>query len=156
MLVGDKLYETNERISRPHSIIDQLETEVEFPDIRWLVNNEKIGLEEVLKLRDNTKSFRNWLQDESERDRNAVIAYHHEVAKESGWIGGLGASGTGAAVGGATGGPAGAIAGAFIGTTVGESMKYLLDLAFRLNEAWRPVVFGNWARERINKILEQK
>jgi hypothetical protein len=158
-LVGDKLCESGERLDRPQEIVEQLEAEVEFPDIRQLVNSGRIGLGEVLEFRRRSRRFRRWLQDESERDRNAIIAYHHEVAQESGWVkvgrkalalfGILGGAAVAAAVGGGIAGVPGAIAGAGIEA----GLVYVFDLASRLDEDWQPVVFGNWARDRIRKEL---
>ena len=166
MLVGDKLYESNERIIRPHSIIDQLVTEVEFPNIRHLINSGQIGLNEVLELRKKAELFRRWLQDESGRDRNAIIAYHTEVAKASGWIrgarkvirlfGSIGAPVLGAAAGATISGANGAIIGTVVGASVSEGMKFIIDLASKMNEDWRPVVFGNWVQDRISRILTKQ
>jgi hypothetical protein len=158
-LIGDKLYETGERLNRTERIVDQLVAEVEFPDVRQLVNDEKIGLSKVLLLRKKSRRFRQWLQDESERDRNALVAYHTEVAKESGWtragwralalFGILG----GAAVAGAIGGAVAGVRGAIIGAGAEAGLVYVFDLASKLNVDWRPVVFGSWARDRIRKQL---
>ncbi|MEM7249308.1 MAG: hypothetical protein AAF533_28605 [Acidobacteriota bacterium] len=149
-LVGDKLYEAD-RLLRPTSIIESLQEEVDFPDIQRFVNEERLRLGDVLALRKKAGKFREWLQTESERDRNAIIAYHHEVAKESSTtsvgrkalrlFGVLG----GAAVGAATGGMPGAVAGA--------GVNYLASLAAGLREDWRPVVFGDWLRARIERVL---
>jgi len=166
VLVGDKLYESNERITSPHSIIDQLVAEVEYPDIRKLVNRGKIGLNEVLELRNKAVRFREWLQNESERDRNAIIAYHNEVAKESGWtrgarktfslFGSIGAPVIGAAAGGVVSGTSGAVIGALVASGVAEGMKYVIGLASKLNEDWKPVVFGNWVQDRIRSIIRPR
>lgn len=161
-LVGDKLYESNTQLTHSHSIIEQLKTEVEFPDIRQLVNSGQIDLKTVLEFRQKGHRFRKWLQQESDRDRNALIAYHNEVAKEAGWIKGsrkaLGLFGilSGAAIGAAVGtivaGPPGQIAGA----VAGSGVTYMIELASKLNEEWRPVVFGNWAQDRIQKEIRNK
>jgi len=166
VLVGDKLYESNERITSPHSIIDQLIAEVEYPDIRKLVNRGKIGLNEVLELRNKAVRFREWLQNESERDRNAIIAYHNEVAKEAGWtrgarktfslFGSIGAPVIGAAAGGVVSGTNGAVIGALVTSSVAKGMEYVIDLASKLNEDWKPVVFGNWAQDRIRSIISPR
>jgi len=163
MLVGDKLYESNERITGPHSIIDQLVAEVEYPDIRKLVNRGIIGLNEVLEFRNKAVRFRGWLQNESERDRNAIIAYHNEVAKESGWtrgarktfslFGSIGAPVIGAAAGGGVSGTSGAVIGTLAAGGVAEGIKYVIDLASKLSEDWKPVVFGNWVQDRIGSII---
>ena len=161
-LIGDKLYESGQRLSRPEHIIDQLVAEVEFPDIRRLVNEEHIGLHEVLLFRRKGHRFRNWLQNESERDRNAIIAYHTETAKESGWSGAgrralalFGVLGS-AAVAGAVGGAVAGVPGAVAGAGVEAGLVYVFDVASKLNTEWRPLVFGNWARDRIRKELDRK
>ena len=106
-----------------------------------------------LYLRKKAKKFRTWLQEESDRDRDAIIAYHNEVAKESGFtnvsrkalnlFGVLG----GAAIGASVGGPVGAV--------VGSGAGYVLDIASKLGADWKPVVFGNWYRDRIEKVLKR-
>src|SRR5690606_25376929 len=79
-LVGDKLYESQVKALKTENLIHQLNTEVEFPDIRRLVNQRKIGLDSILEIRKKSRKFREWLQQENDRDRNAIIAYHNEVA----------------------------------------------------------------------------
>ena len=160
-LAGDKLYECGERLTGPHKIIESLSAEVEFPNIQQLVNSGQIGLKEVLEFRNKGARFRKWLQDESERDRNAIIAYHNEVARDSGWdirnrkplrlFGKLGAAAGGAAIGGAVAG----IPGTMIGALVGEGIKYTIDVACKLSEDWRPVVFGKWMEDKIRKTLSR-
>lgn len=158
-LVGDKLYESSERLNCSKEIVEQLEAEVEFPDIRQLVNGGQIGLREVLELRQKGRRFREWLQDESDRDRNAIIAYHVEVLQESNWTRAgrkaLGLFGilSSTAVATAIGGHIAGIPGAVVGTLAETGLLYVFDVASKLNEDWRPVVFGNWARDRISKKL---
>lgn len=157
MLVGDKLFESS-LLCKPQDIITKLIIEVEFPNIRNLVNNGILPFEEFLKFRKKAKLFRNWLQTESERDRNAIIAYHHEVAKESGF---RELSRKGLEMFGAIGGGAlGAIVGSAIGKNPGEaallgaSVGYLAQIATKMEkQEWKPVVFGNWMNDRIAKLL---
>lgn len=161
-LVGDKLYESSHCLDRPKNIIHQLVSQVAFPDIRSLTNSGEFGLQEILVWRKKARRFRNWLQEESERDRNAIIAYHNEVAKQGGWeqvarktlrlFGVLGAAVAGAGVGGAVAG----IPGAMVGAGVAEGAKYLVELAAKLNEDWCPVVFGKWAEDRIRKLTDER
>lgn len=161
-LVGDKLFESNNAISKTHNVIEQLTNEVEFPDIRSLVNAGQLKLSDILKIRKKAKTFRTWLQDESERDRNAIIAYHHEVAKELGIIsagrktlnlfGVLGSGALGAFIGTTMAGPPGAAIGGAAGTATG----YLFDIASKIGEDWKPVVFGNWVKNRIAEITKEK
>jgi hypothetical protein len=138
----------------------ELNHEVEFPNIRKLVNDGKLNLEEILKIRKGAKKFRNWLQTESERDRNAIIAYHNEVAKEVGIIS-LGRKTL--RMFGILGIP---IAEAFITKaypetalvtgSVSAGAAYLIDVASKIGEDWKPVVFGNWVRDRIEKVLKEQ
>ena len=162
LLVGDKLYESGQRLTRSQEFVEQLEAEVEFPNVRELVNSQQIGLREVLEIRQKGGRFRKWLQDESERDRNAIIAYHNEVAKESGWIKagrrGLKLFGV---LGGATAGVAvrqyvPGVEGVLAAAAAGAGIKYVTDLASKINENWRPVVFGNWASGRIKKWMSKQ
>jgi hypothetical protein len=157
-LVGDKLAETDARATKPQAVIDQLIHEVEFPDVRLLVNDEKLELKDVLDLRKRSQKFRNWLQDERQRDRNAILAYHHEVARDSGLVqaaretlrifGVLGSISAAAAVPSSAG-----LLGA-IGVGVGaEGLRFLTELIAQRNEGWKPVVFGDWARDRIDRIV---
>lgn len=161
-LIGDKLYESSRGIDKSHTIIQELKERVEFPDIRQLANKGSIGLDDVLKIRGKAQKFRNWLQEESDRDRDAIIAYHHEVANESGIIktgrkvlnmfGVIG----GAAIGAALGDPASGLKSIAIGGMVGGATSYICDIASKLGADWKPVVFGNWAKERIEKVLKDE
>ncbi|MGB7922634.1 MAG: hypothetical protein WCF57_05260 [Pyrinomonadaceae bacterium] len=166
-IVGDKLYEASRTLSKTpakaQGVIDQLEIEVEFPDVRRLVNEGKLKFEDVLKLRKKAKKFRHWLQKEADRDRNALYAYHFEVAKEAGLtragrkmlrlFGLLGGPAVGTAAATAMG--QNPIAGAVAGTAAAEGLKYLFDLGSKLGEEWKPVVFGNWYKARIEKLLDE-
>jgi len=162
VLIGDKLYETSEIISKSHKIVEELQEKVEFPDLRQLVNSGKLGLDEILKIRKKSQRFRSWLQEESDRDRDAIIAYHHEVAKASGFtkvgrktlnlFGVVGGGAAGSMVGSAISGPVGAALGGASGSAIG----YLLDIASKLGADWRPMVFGNWYKDRIEKVLDKK
>jgi len=159
-LVGDKLYESHLRNTKTKETIGELNQEVEFPNIRKLVNEGKLGLKDVLRIRKEAKRFRNWLQSESERDRNAIVAYHNEVAKETGIIS-LGRKTL--RVFGLLGIP---VAEAFIAQSYPETalitgsisagIIYLIDVASKMGEDWKPVVFGHWVRDRIEKILKEQ
>jgi len=39
----------------------------------------------VLQIRDKSRKFREWLQSGADRDRDAIIAYHTEVSRASGF-----------------------------------------------------------------------
>ena len=150
--MGTKLSEVNERFLRAEGIVDTLKAEVDFPNIRDLVNSGVLDFSDVLVLREKAVKFRRWLQDESDRDRNALIAYHHEIAKDAGLV----------KFGRHTLRLFGAVAGAAIGATalpstpeigagLGGAVSYLADLASKLRQDWKPVVFGNWARDMIDR-----
>jgi len=161
-LVGDKLYEVDVKMNRTSKVIEKLKVVVEFPDIRRLVNEKRVTFVEVLKLRKRANRFRNWLQDESERDRDAIIAYHHEVAKEAGLVnlgrktlrlmGVLGPSALSGALGTVVSGPE---IGAVVGLAAG-GLGFLADIGSRMGEEWKPVVFGRWMNKRIQSLLGSK
>jgi hypothetical protein len=160
-LVGDKLYESHLRNTKIKETIDELNHEVEFPNIRKLVNDGKLDLNEILRIRKQAKRFRDWLQTESERDRNAIIAYHNEVGQELGIVkfgrkslrlfGILGFPMAEAYVSQNYPGVEPAIVAA--GASAG--LAFVLDVASRIGENWKPVVFGNWVRARIEKVLKE-
>lgn len=159
-LVGDKLYESQLRNTKIKENIEQLNQEVEFPNIRKLVNDGNLDLQEILRIRKKAKRFRNWLQNESDRDQNAIIAYHNEVAKDAGIVS-MGRKTL--RMFGILGIP---IATAFaiktfpeaalITGSISAGAKYLVDVASKIGENWRPVVFGNWVRDRIEKVLKEE
>jgi hypothetical protein len=161
VVVGDKLYEAGKATVKTKDLVTRFKASVEFPDIRRLVNNGDLGFNDVLKVRRKAKPFRGWLQAEADRDRDAMIAYHQEVARESGLVrtgrkslqifGWIGAPALGAALGTEIGGPLGAA----VGAGLGGGANYVLDLASRFGAGWRPVVFGNWFKERIAKCLKE-
>jgi len=158
-LVGDKLYESNLKNTKIKENISQLNQEVEFPNIRKLVNEGKLGFSEILKIRKKAKRFRDWLQSESDRDRNAIIAYHNEVAREAEIVS-LGRKTL--RMFGILGIP---LAEAFIAQaypdtaivtgSISAGAVYLTDVASKIGEDWKPVVFGNWVRDRIEKVLKE-
>jgi hypothetical protein len=161
-LIGDKLYESGIKTNRIQQIIERLDLEVEFPDLRSLVNQGILKFDDIQLLRRKGKLFRRWLQTEGERDRNAIIAYHNEVSKETGLFkygrrsleifGVIG----GAALGGYIGEIKTGISGALIGSALGAGSEYLLGVASKLGDSWRPVVFGNWMKEKIEKIISER
>lgn len=154
-LVEQKLNEAGASEQYIRSILGELIGEVEFPDVRTMINRGEIGIDEVLHLRERAKRFRLWLQEEAERDRNALFAYHNEVARESGWIktgrrslrlfGAICGSATPAIVGAVVAG----VGGAVIGGLAGKAAEYISDLVAKIGEGWRPIVFGRWASEYL-------
>jgi hypothetical protein len=162
ILVGDKLYESAYSVYKTSSIIQELRAEVEFPDVRRLVNENKLKLGDILTIRSKATKFRKWLQAEGERDRNAIIAYHNEVARELGIIsygkkalelfGIIGGSAIGAYIGEVVSGHIGVPLGAGAGSTV----AYLLGIGSKIGSDWKPVVFGKWMSDRIAKLVEER
>ena len=166
-VVGDKLYEASRSTVKTRAFIETLQVEVAFPDLRKLVNRDHIDFKEVLKIRRKAKKFRAWLQSESDRDRNALIAYHHEVAKESGFIKN---SRKFLELFGAISGIVAPtlikttlqknpsfdpVTGALVGAAVGKASNYILDLAAKREKDWQPIAFGNWYVERITDLLDK-
>ncbi len=164
-LAGDKLLETAARTGNIENLIDQLIAEVEFPNIRDLVNSGDLGPAEVLTIRNKATRFRTWLQEEAEKDRNSIIAYHQEVAKDSGLanagrkvlsiLGPTGGALAGAAVTHSLDLPEGSIWAPGIGAAVGSRLQFLFDLASTFGTGWKPAVFGQWSIERINRYLKK-
>jgi hypothetical protein len=161
MLVGDKLYESTQRVAKAGTIIEDLKAEVEFPDVRALVNDGMLDLQEILRIRKKARKFREWIQQESERDRNAIIAYHNEIAREINLVkagrkalsifGVIGGGAAGSVVGSFIAGPHGAAMGGAAGSAIG----YLADIVSKIGSDWKPVVFGSWLRQRIEKIVKE-
>lgn len=158
-LVGDKLWESYSKTDHTAGLIGELVERVEFPDIHALVNQDRIPLSAVLEIRKRGNRFRTWLQDEADRDRDAIIAYHQEVATESGFdnidrktlklFGLLGGSAVGAAVGAAFG-PDQALVGALANGAASAALTSLVtDLVAKLGAGWKPVVFGDWMKGRV-------
>ena len=151
------------RRTTPHQVVETLEAQTDFPDVRQLVNSGQLSFGDVLKIRNHARRFREWLQTQAERDRDALLAYHHEVAHASGFartagktlrlFGTLAAAGVGAAAGAAAAGPPGAAVGVAAGgvaaKAVEEGVKFVFDVAGKLDEDWKPVVFGDWMRTYV-------
>jgi hypothetical protein len=156
-LVGNKLSEANSNKTGIHRILDSLNQEIEYPDLRLLVNNGKMSIQEILQIRKKAKRFRNWLQTETDRDRNAIIAYHTELAKESGLLGNtrkvLNIFGfiSGATAESVIASHMGGVEGQVIGATVGGGIAYLANLSSKIGADWKPVVFGKWLEKKVEK-----
>lgn len=141
---------------------------VEFPDIRRYVNEDKIDFPHVLEIRKKAKRFRQWLQSEGDRQRDIMIAYLSEVAQASGFskvarrtlklFGVLGGAAIGAKITGnpSVGAALGGAGGAMLGKGAGEAVKYIFELGSNLGVGWKPRVFGDWYRDRIEKLLEEQ
>lgn len=154
-ITGDKLYEDSSRAQNVKGLIDKLSLEVEFPIIRHMVNKNQLRLGQVLQIRKKSKRFRDWVQMESEKDRNSIVAYHNELAKDQGFLEKgkrvleiFGAVGS-AAVGTAIIPKVGEVAGTAVGSALGIASQY----ATGLMQGWKPYVFGDWYKERIKNYL---
>ena len=160
IVTGDKLYETGFRVLKTNSIVDTLQKAVEFPNVRNLVNEAKLNLDDVLLIRNNAGKFRNWLQMEGERDRDALIAYHNEVAKDSGFtkinrsVLNIFGIMSGAVIGSVVESKMPGLSGAAIGATAAVGTEYLFDIARKINQDWKPIVFGDWMKNRIEFLLD--
>lgn len=162
VLIGDKLYESTERVAKAGALIEELKEKVEFPDIRALVNDGKLSFKEILRIRKKARKFRDWLQSEAERDRDAIIAYHNETAHELGFVsagrkalsmfGVIGGGAAGSLIGTTIAGPLGAA----IGGAAGSATGYLAEIVSKIGADWKPVVFGKWFRQRIEKFTKKQ
>jgi hypothetical protein len=169
-LVGDKLYEAGETALKSkiktRNVVDELEARVEFPDLRRYVNLDKIDFPQILEIRKKSKKFREWLQKEAGHDRDAIVAYHKEVAMASGFtnigrtslrlFGVFGGAAVGASVGAALGNMTGAAGGSVLGAAAGKGITYLAELAASIGEKWQPVVFGDWYSAKIATVLKEE
>lgn len=156
-LTRNKLVEASEQNGRVHDIIQELKFEVEFPDVRRLVNSGDLQLDRVLEIRRKSGRFRSWLQQEGDKDRNALMAYHTEVAESSGFrkagVRALKVFGHASAVSV----PAyafvtkdGSLGSAFAIAGAAEGAALFLDVVEeKLAHEWRPAVFGNWAKKKL-------
>ncbi len=179
-IIGDKLFEIDElqvETLKRQNIIGSIEQTADFPDIYELINQNEIEFDAVLKLRAGGKRFREWLQHTSGgEDWKIWTAYHNETAKEAGFtrnvrkaikmFGVLAAAVAGAAAGVATkkltgddtqavgAASASAVVGkALIETTANKVAGKLFDYGAELGTDWRPKCFGDWSKEKIEKIL---
>lgn len=157
-VVGNKLEEAEEKINKAENVIDELKARVEFPDIRSLVNNGSLSIEEIFNIRIHADKFRTWLQQEGERDRDAIIAYHNEVTKASGIRKRV--SSTLKVFGVISGGLASPVYQAvtkdlsltsnIIAGGAGLALGgFLNNVASSISKDWRPVVFGEWIKKEI-------
>ena len=166
VLVGDKLYEAARSI-RLEKNLQELKERVAFPDVRDLVNRGHIKLEHILIWRKKAERFREWLQTESERDRDAIFAYHNEIGRDIGfgrgakWLlklfGILSAPAVGGIVGAAVDHVQGRPPGqnTYLGLTAGALVSSKVE---KLTDPppWKPVVFGDWLRGRIENLLDER
>jgi hypothetical protein len=162
-VVGNKLYEAEEKINKTENIISELEERVEFPDVRAGVNSGTLTVEDILNLRIHANKFREWLQQEGDRDRDAFYAYHNEVTKASGitkqvstilkLFGNLTSSIGAAAYPVVTkdSSPENillAAGGAYLTGT------FLKNVADSIGKEWKPVVFGEYIKKHVSQRLK--
>ena len=156
-LVCDKLFES---IRAPGTsateIVHQLEAKVDFPRIGPLVESGRIGFGDVLSIRKEAQRFREWLQSEADKDRDAVVAYHEEIGKSTG-LNKFGKSALTVSIAAAIASipDAPPILGASLGAIGSEGVQWLAEIARRNRDGWRPAVFGRWYADRIEALRRQ-
>lgn len=167
-VVGNKLYEITEvEIARPNkisNIIEGLEAKVEFPDLQKMVNEDRVDFEKVLEIRDKAQKFRTWLQSESDRDRDAIIAYHTETAKAAGFAGiskrALKIFGVISSLGVSLGVEAALGSDHLVAKEIAKNAGVkLVESVFnygsnKIGQDWKPVCFGNWYKAEIQRVLD--
>jgi len=160
VLVGRKLVEVGRRDAKVPEILYELQTEVDLPDIRLLVNEGRLGFAEVIEIRHKAARFRQWLQERGEKDSSALIAYANETAKASGLarvagstiqILGYGATIVPSAVFAYL--TNGAMPDVALAVNIGAptSGLFLAGLGEKLKGSWRPIVFGSYLKRRLDK-----
>ena len=161
-LIGDKLLEIVTLSAKTYEVVEELQRRVEFPDIRALVNEGILNAAEYLLIRKRASRFRQWLQSEGERDRDAILAYHNEVVAQSGLAQAVhrgvhlfavvGSAVAGAKVAAAIG--QNEQVGLMAGAASGEALKYLADTHLAIaSKGWRPIFFGDWLRAEVGSIV---
>ena len=63
----------------------------------------------------------------------------------------IGGGAVGSFLGTAFAGPVGAA----VGGAAGGGLGYLADVVSKIGADWKPVVFGNWFRHRIEKLVNE-
>ena len=129
---------------------------VNFPSIIDLANRNFIDLEKLLEIRKKAKRFRKWLQEISERDKDAIISYHTEVAKETGltkfgksMLNLFGDMGT-ATIGTYLGYTANDIQGVILAGLVTSNIHFVLRNILDKKCEWKPIIFGEWLKGRLS------
>jgi hypothetical protein len=169
-VIGDKLYEINaldisSNNLKGKNIIEKLETQVEFPKLRHLANLGEVDFNKVLEIRSKAKGVRECLQSNTDKDIAAFIAYHAEVAKQSGFT--------------SIGKKSLKLFGVLTSlawsifmeiqfkddlvtkesakTFGGKAIESLFDYgAKKLGYDWKPICFGDWYKEEIARLLERQ
>lgn len=166
-IVGDKLYEANEAVSKlqanTRTLVRRLELRAAFPDIRRYVNSDKIDMNDVLHLRrsSQTRRFRRFLRTAPETEREALLAYLHESATSAGYtrtpkrvlpLVSIVAGAAGSALGSHI--TQDAVIGSFVGGVLSGGASYLIGLGATMAD-WTPKVFGNWYGAEITRLLKK-
>jgi hypothetical protein len=166
-IVGDKLYEASEEISKgqrnTRNRVRRLELKTAFPDIRKHVNSDRVDFNEVLRIRrhSQTRRFRRFLRTAPPSEQDALNAYLYESAQAAGFskipkrvwpLLTIAAAATGSAIGSSIShDPA---TGSLVGGLLGGSASYLIKTAAAFAE-WRPKIFGDWYGTEIAKLLKK-
>jgi hypothetical protein len=152
-VIGNKMETVDLQLSSHQGLVENLELQVDFPDIRAGVNSGQLDLGLVLEARKRGARFRQWLQREAERDRDALVAYHNEVAEASGLRQGVARAlrlfgYVGPIAAGSVAVVAPSVETGLLTVAAGGSSPFVVGLANRVAADWRPVVFGNWLRRK--------
>jgi len=154
-LTRAKLTEARDRSGRPQEIIDELELEVELPDVHQAVNDGHMDLGEVLGYRDRAARFRDWLRMLSETDRSAALAYYHdEFSASPAAKGALTTLKLFGALSSVAVPVSPALHSTIIGPTIsvaGGAATFLSLVAERYVSDWKPRVFGDWLGHQAKK-----
>ncbi|MEW5701046.1 MAG: hypothetical protein AB1792_02285 [Candidatus Zixiibacteriota bacterium] len=165
-IVSSKIVGAVRHNSKLNQTLSLLQAEVEYPDIAVLVNQGNISFRTVLRLRDASSQFRPWVHSVSETNRDKLSAYHNDVVHITGFkpvgrkavrfLGRLASAAAGTGVGLVVGADRPVTAG-LLGTAVtvvGDHIvstltDYLSKLGESVEEGWRPVLFGDWAKSVV-------
>lgn len=158
-LVGDKLLQLSRRETRVQEAIEQIVRDTDFPDIRTLVQQGRLSARNILELRASTARFREWLQGTAERDVDALVQYHHEVASQTrlqslgsstlSLFGSISKSVVSSVVQANNGSPIEAA----IATSVVDG---IFDRTKNLFKPWRPIVFGRWLDREARRLQRER
>lgn len=138
---------TIEHFGKTKFSLNKLQMEVDFPDIRKEVNCGNITANDILRIREKSQEFREWLHNQTELDRDILSSYHNTILEKSGLSGShkkilrraliVVIQASGVAFGSAIGDTEGAVVGA--GTVVAsELMKGIYD---NMMKEWSPKIF---------------
>ena len=125
----------------------KLNMEVDFPDIRGEVNRGIITAKDVLKIREKSQEFREWLHKQTELDRDLLSSYHNTILEKSGLSGSMKKilkcalfvviNAAGVAVGDTIGGAKGTA----YGIGISAMSPFLNEIYNHLLKGWSPKIF---------------